>query len=395
MGSSSGAGLVRGAFAVHYRRASRSAPRESLNAVVGKRAVAAVERHEVEMAQRLEKETLQAIFDNIPVMITFNDASGRLLHVNREWERTLGWTSEDRQRIDHLADVFPDPERRGEVLEFIQRAEGRWVDFRPRTRDGRVIETSWARFELSDGRLIGLGLDITERKQAEEALRESEERFRQLAETINEVFWLADVGVTEILYVSPAYERVFGRSRESLYREPKSWAGGGPSEAPSVSQRPTRSLPRASSTKLRLVQPDGSIRWIRDQGFPIRDASGQAYRYAGIAEDVTERRRAEEDRARLLESESRARAEAEAALERLRAIQSITDAALSRLGLDDLLRELLARLRSTLRAEIASVRLIDESARTSTRARSMESRWNAWRTFVSPSMPCGWTLRCW
>jgi PAS domain S-box-containing protein len=201
-----------------------------------------------------------------------------------------------------------------------------------------------------------------ERKQSERALRESEAMFRQIAENINEVFWLAGPDLVEVFYVSPAYEQVFGRSRESLYRELRSWL-----EAihPEDRERIRRAVfEKRSDDSLdetyRVVRPDGSIRWIRDRGFPIRDGSGEVYRFAGVAEDITERRRVEDERARLFESETRARAEAEAALERLRAIESITDAALSNLGLDDLLRELLARLRHTLQLELASVRLIDE-----------------------------------
>jgi PAS domain S-box-containing protein len=323
------------------------------------------ERHEMEAAQRREKETLQAIFDNIPVMISIYDQSGRLLGVNREWERTLGWTFEEAQQVDILAETYPDPKYREEVLEFIRRADPSWADFRPQTRDGRVIDASWARFALADGSRIGFGIDITERKRAEAALRESEARFRQVAENINEVFWLANLDHTEVLYVSPAYEEVFGRTRESLYREPRSWVEAiHPEDRDRVrvalyDNRDGRELEET----YRVVRADGSIRWIRDRGFPIRDGSGQPYRFAGVAQDITARRQAEDERARLLESETTARADAEAALERLRAIDTITDSALVHLGLEELLQELLARVRRALDTDSACVLLLDETGK--------------------------------
>jgi PAS domain S-box-containing protein len=355
-----------GTLAVHTTRRRSFGPDEVgfLQSVANVLALA-IEHHRVEVAQRQEKETLQAIFDNIPLMISSYDETGRLLRVNREWERTLGWTLAEAQRVDILAETYPDPERRKEVLDFMRQAERRWADFRPQTRDGRVIDTSWTRFKLSDGTRLGLGVDITERKRAEEALRESEARFRQLAENVNDVFWLANLDVTEVLYVSPAYEAVFGRSRESLYREPKSWLDVVHADDQDRVRRAAhekRAGPEMDET-YRIVRSDGSIRWIRDRGFPILDASGQPYRFAGIAEDITEQRRAEEERASLLGRETQARAEAEAALERLRAIDTITDGALHHLALDELLSELLARLRRVLNTDSASVLLLDEDGK--------------------------------
>jgi PAS domain S-box-containing protein len=320
------------------------------------------DRKKMEATQRQEKETFQAIFDNIPVMISITDKSERLWRVNREWERTLGWSLEEAQQANLLTECYPDAEEQKRVLEFFRRVQSRWADFPMRTRDGRSIEASWACFDISDGSRISLGLDVTERKRAEAALRESEGKFRQLAESINEVFWLVDLEDTEVLYVSPAYERVFGRSRESLYHEPKSWLEVvHPEDRDRVRRAADEKGARGGLDETyRVVREDGSIRWVRDQGFPIRDDSGQIYRYAGVAKDITERKHAEEERARLLESESQSRAEAEAALERLRAIQSISDSALARLALDDLLSELLARLRKALGGDFAFIQLIDE-----------------------------------
>jgi PAS domain S-box-containing protein len=225
-----------------------------------------------------------------------------------------------------------------------------------------MIDSSWARFELSDGSRIWCGLDTTESKRAEQALRESEATFRQLAENISGVFWLGNPDGTRLFYVSPGYEHIFRRTCESLYREPCSWLDA---VHPGDRERMRRTANEKGSRgevdeTYRIVRMDGSVRWIRDRGFPIRNGAGEVYRFAGIAEDVTDRVEAEQERARLFHAETRARAEAEGTLERLRSIQSITDATLAHMALDQLLRELLARLRKALQTDYATVLLLDE-----------------------------------
>ncbi len=139
--------------------------------------------------------------------------------------------------------------------------------------------------------------EAEERWQAEEALRHSEERFRQLAENIREVFWLSNLEKTKIIYVSPGYEAIWGRTCESLYASPQNWL-----EAIHHQDRDrvlqaalTQQVSGQYDESYRIQQPDGAIRWIRDRAFPVRDQRGAIYRIAGIAEDITERRQAEQE----------------------------------------------------------------------------------------------------
>jgi two-component system, cell cycle sensor histidine kinase and response regulator CckA len=135
-----------------------------------------------------------------------------------------------------------------------------------------------------------------QRLWAEQALQESEERFRQLAENITEsVFWMSDPRAQQILYVSPAYENIWGSSCESLYANSSTWI-----EAihPDDRQRIQtiffdQSLIGNYDEEYRVVRPDGSIRWIRDRGFPIKDHTGKPYRAVGFAEDITNRKSTE------------------------------------------------------------------------------------------------------
>ena len=173
-------------------------------------------RKEAEQELRQQKEILQTIFDHIPVMVGFVDQKGAGQMVNRAWEQTLGWSLEElrSQKIDMLVGELPGPRVSGQkVRDFVANSNAEWADFKTTVRDGRVIDTSWAMLRLSDGTGIGIGQDITKRKRAEEALRESEERFRELAENIHDLFWIKTPDFKRVLYFSPAYESMSGRSR--------------------------------------------------------------------------------------------------------------------------------------------------------------------------------------
>ncbi len=146
---------------------------------------------------------------------------------------------------------------------------------------------------------IGLALEIqrqeSERSLAENALRESEERFRQLAENIREVFWLSTPDKSRIIYVSSGYEMIWGRSCQSLYNSPRDWLDAiHPEDREPVLQAALSEQETGIYDKeFRIVRPDGAIRWIRDRAFPVRDVAGAVYRIAGIAEDITGRKDAE------------------------------------------------------------------------------------------------------
>lgn len=141
------------------------------------------DRKQAEAALNQRNELFQTIFDHIPVMVALFNTNGQCQWVNREWERVLGWSLEDVQTHDILAEFYPDPEYRQQALQFMQSAERHWGDFKIRLRDGRILDTAWANVLLSDGHGIGIGQDITERKQTELALQAQAER-EQVVRTI-------------------------------------------------------------------------------------------------------------------------------------------------------------------------------------------------------------------
>ncbi len=144
--------------------------------------------------------------------------------------------------------------------------------------------------------LLAVTYDITERKAAERTLAESEERFRLIMETIEEVFWMADISIGRIYYISPGYERIWGRTPQSLYKNPRSFIEAiHPEDMERVlSDLKVDKVGQPFSHEYRIVRPDGTIRWVWNRGFPVRDKTGKAARYAGFALDITERRHMEE-----------------------------------------------------------------------------------------------------
>src|SRR6266571_4918473 len=290
------------------------------------------EREQAEAELREQKEILQKVFDHIPAMIAFIDADGRFKLVNREWERTLGWSLEDIQAhdLDVLAKTYPDPQYRQTVLDFISASESKWADFKTRAKNGRVIDTSWANVNLSDGASIGIGKDITERKQAEVALRQSEVYFRSLIEHASDIISTYDaVGIRR--YSSPSIERVLGYKAEELIgqsgfellheddRPHLSKLFSQAVQVPGITITEELIAERTDIAREHYVDPqrrddfkrlldvqgfvrdfefeayrkDGARIWVSENVRSVRDESGAVLYFEGTSQDITDRKRAE------------------------------------------------------------------------------------------------------
>jgi diguanylate cyclase (GGDEF)-like protein/PAS domain S-box-containing protein len=171
-------------------------------------------------------------------------------------------------------------------------------EFRQITKNNGIIYVEvYGSRTMYQGRpaLVGTLLDITDRKRAEEKLRESEEIFRQLAENIREVFYIYEADTYQLCYISPAYMEIWGRTCQSLYQDQNSFLDTIHAED---RDRVKRSLKRKNRREVeevyRIVRPDGTIRWIKDRAFPICDDSGKTRRIVGIAADITDLKLGEE-----------------------------------------------------------------------------------------------------
>ncbi|WP_013321811.1 EAL domain-containing protein [Gloeothece verrucosa] len=165
---------------------------------------------------RQQQELLKTIVEQIPVMLAYFDQHYNLLWVNREWEKIWGWSLENRQKGDLLAEFEPESEYRQSVLNYIKSAQGKWRDFKILVRDGRIIDTSWANVKLSDGTSIAIGQDITERKRIEEILRESEEKYRLFFDANPNPLWVYDLETFAFLEVNQATIEHYGYTREEF-----------------------------------------------------------------------------------------------------------------------------------------------------------------------------------
>jgi len=208
------------------------------------------------------------------------------------------------------------------------------------------------------GRHVAVLRDISQRKQVEAALRDSEERFQQMAANIHEIVWMLDAESMKVLYVNPAYETITGRSCESLKDDPKSYE-----EAIHPEDR-VRILSRLGELALtgqfdeefRITRPDNTTRWVWVRGVPVRDSAGNVLRLAGTALDISARKSAEEQMARNLDL-------AESAWEEAEAFRKTSLALTQNLSMDYVLDTLLQSLLKLIPCESARVLLVEADTR--------------------------------
>jgi PAS domain S-box-containing protein len=137
--------------------------------------------------------------------------------------------------------------------------------------------------------------EVEEHKATAKLLQEALDLFKQVADNIADVFWVTDPGKSRVEYVSPAFEGLWGETREALYSSPAIWLHGiHPEDRERVTQATfAKQLAGAYDEEYRVVRPDGSLRWVHDRAFPVKNETGVVYRIVGMAADITERKRNE------------------------------------------------------------------------------------------------------
>lgn len=259
------------------------------------------EAKRAEEALRASETKFRRLLDSSIVGVVFWDLHGNLFSANDLFLNMIGYSRLDLEqgRIS-WKDITPPeyaPVDEQAIAELL--ATGNCTPFEKEyiRKDGSrvAVMIGSAMLEGQKDKGSSFIMDISERKRVEEKLRQSEERFRQMAEGITEVFWMTNPDKNQVLYVSPGYEKIWGRSRESVYEQPTTWRDAiHPDDRQRVERAIMTQILGAYDEEYRIIKPDGSVRWIRDRAFPIKDSEGHVYRVTGIAEDITEHKLAEE-----------------------------------------------------------------------------------------------------
>ncbi|HLH17728.1 MAG TPA: PAS domain-containing protein [Bryobacteraceae bacterium] len=253
------------------------------------------ERKRAEAELRESEERFRIMADTAPVMIWVTGPDKACTFVNRTWLNFTGRTLEEELGFGWAACVHPEDRDRNWAA-FCAAFDARQtfqVESRWRRADGEyrlVLCTGVPRFEPAGNFVgyIGSKIDITD--------LQSEKRFRQLAENIDGVFWMMDLATGRELYVSPAFEKIWGVSPAPLYGDGL-WLADTvhPEDRDRFLAFCSRMKSEPAEETYRILRPDGSLRWIHDRAFLIHDREGKPYRVAGIAEDVTRQRQLEEE----------------------------------------------------------------------------------------------------
>ena len=262
------------------------------------------DRKQIEEALRYERD----LFTAGPVL-TFEwryDENWPVTHVSENVTDILGYSPEEMTASDfsYTSLIHPDDfeKAKQETVFFIDNHIDEFEQsYRMKTKSGAYRWffdfTKLVRDESGQVKTVrGYMFDQTEAREMQQALVESEEKFRQITENMGEVFWLLNRDHTEMIYINSAYERVWGRTCESLYENPQSFMETIHEEdREDVFAAYTDYLKNGYFNKeYRIFQPDGTIRWVNVKTFPVQNAQGAVVRHTGVAMDITDRKKAEE-----------------------------------------------------------------------------------------------------
>ncbi|MCS6294977.1 MAG: PAS domain S-box protein [Nitrospira sp.] len=250
-----------------------------------------------ELAWRESETRMRSIFESAVEGIVVIDERGRIESANAASLKLLGYEAHEFIG-QNISLIMPSPYREHHshyLANYLTTGKrmiiGSGRDVSAVRKDGTLLDIHVSVSEMQIGsskKYTGMIRDISERKRMEETIRESEERFRQLAESIDAVFWLTTPDKSHVLYVSPAFETIWECPRETLYSNPLYWLDHiHPEDHKRVSVAAACQAHLPYDEEYRIITATGRERWVRDRSFVIKNADGKPYRIAGIAQDIT------------------------------------------------------------------------------------------------------------
>lgn len=259
------------------------------------------ERELVEAKDEAERAyaLLQTILNNVPVMIDFYDRDGTLLMVNDHWEEVLGWNEEELKNGSSPQElIYVSDEDKHNAKAFLDDAPDEWRDYTLRTKEGQTVDTTWTAVRLPDDRRIGIGVDITNRKAYEQALRDQRDRFTTLFENlptpvVHGVLQKENPDTITVRGVNAAFEEVFGYETTALQGEELDDLIVPPDQREEARALNRQALAEGTiETEVRRRTADG-LRVFRLQAALREKSEGVVETYA-IYSDITERKNMEE-----------------------------------------------------------------------------------------------------
>jgi diguanylate cyclase (GGDEF)-like protein/PAS domain S-box-containing protein len=237
-------------------------------------------------------------------MIGVTDREGHFLFVNRAFEQAIGCTAKEVVgRHFTLGLSAKNPASLQSEIAREGMTPGGWKGecLVPRS-DGTDFPAFLSITPIQDEEghavgMVGIAQDISERKAAEEKLRQSEEQFRQIGENISSALFILTPEPPRINYLNRAYETLWGKPRQEVYDRTEAWLESvHPEDRRRMLEIFRQTLQGAmTEAEFRLVRPDGSVRWVDGRTFPVTDSAGRLSRIVGIVQDITRRKEAESE----------------------------------------------------------------------------------------------------